>query len=41
VHRRYPFFRSTFFDRRMLFERRLLQANVAPFVERDAARLAG
>jgi len=41
VHRRYPFFRSTFFERRMLFERRLLQANVAPFVERDAARLAG
>ncbi len=49
VHRRYPFFRSTFFERRMLFEpsRRRSpsthepaqsQANVAPGVEFDAAR---
>jgi N-acyl-L-homoserine lactone synthetase len=52
VHRRYPFFRSTFFERRMLFERTMpmLRANgeparsqgdVAPFVERGAARLVG
>lgn len=50
VHRRYPFFRSTFFERRMLFERSSAaadhedarsQGNVAPFVECEAARLAG
>jgi hypothetical protein len=49
VHRRYPFFRSTFFERRMLFERgpTLInqsdawpEGNVARF-ERDAPRLAG
>jgi len=52
VHQRYPFFRSTFFERRMLFERNApmqrgnseparSQGNVAPFVERGAARLVG
>jgi len=52
VHQRYPFFRSAFFERRMLFERntRMLrtnrepgrsQGNGAPFVELGAARLAG
>ena len=52
VHRRYPFFRSTFFERRMLFERNApmqrgnseparSQGNVAPFVERGPARLVG
>jgi hypothetical protein len=52
VHRRYPFFRSTFFERRMLFERDVpmlradkqparRQGRIAPFVELGAARLAG
>jgi len=52
VHQRYPFFRSTFFERRMLFERNApmlranseparSQGNVAPFVEVGAARRAG
>ncbi len=52
VHRRYPFFRSTFFERRMLFERNApmlrgngeparSQGNVAPVVELGAACLAG
>jgi hypothetical protein len=40
VHRRYPFFRSTFFERRMLFERRPQQAKCHPFVESDIIRLA-
>ncbi|MCG8444938.1 MAG: hypothetical protein MI753_04385 [Hyphomicrobiales bacterium] len=33
VHRRYPFFRSTFFERRMLFDRRVLE----PVAARRAA----
>jgi hypothetical protein len=50
VHRRYPFFRSTFFERRMLFERGPLalahrasqpMGNKRPFVDYDASRLAG
>ena len=52
VHRRYPFFRSTFFERRALFERNApmlqatceptrVQGGVAPFVELGTARLAG
>ncbi len=41
VHRRYPFLRSTYFERRMLFERCPLQPSAAAFVERDTARLAG
>jgi hypothetical protein len=50
VHNRYPFFRSTFFERRMLFERDQvapahpspeLQGDGGPFVEREAPRLAG
>lgn len=50
VHRRYPFFRSTFFERRMLFEREQaplthqspdLQGDGGPFPECDAPRLVG
>jgi len=47
VHRRYPFFRSTFFERRMLFERsepRLStrsRGRFVPFVECEAPPLAG
>jgi len=50
VHRRYPFFRSTFFERRMLFERSpsrtLLDApptrgDSRPFGNSEAPRLAG
>jgi len=50
VHQRYPFFRSTLFERRMLFERPparsshnqpQLQENLATFVECSAARRAG
>jgi N-acyl-L-homoserine lactone synthetase len=50
VHRRYPFFRSTLFERRMLFERNPAAANQTstqlqgirrPFVERAPARVAG
>jgi hypothetical protein len=50
VHRQYPFFRSTFFERRVLFERNFSAADVAsqspqgnlfPFVERRPRRLAG
>jgi len=50
VHRRYPFFRSSLFERRMLFERRPAPAirepaqppgKLAPFVECGAAHLAG
>jgi N-acyl-L-homoserine lactone synthetase len=52
VHRQYPFFRSTFFERRMLFERNptaarqpssqlQLQGILRPFVECAPARLAG
>jgi Autoinducer synthase len=47
VNRRYPFFRSTFFERRMLFERSPVgeparrQGNIATFVERDSPRLVG
>lgn len=50
VHRRYPFFRSTFFERRALFERTpalaahettLAPDNFASFDERAAARLLG
>ncbi len=50
VHRRYPFFCSTFFERRMLFERfpvpsgndaRQPHEHLAPFVDCDSARLAG
>lgn len=44
VHRRYPFFRSTLFERRMLFERSAaptshespkLSGNIAPYVEHE------
>lgn len=35
VHRRYPFFRSTFFERRMLFERYFPVPNVSPRPDRD------
>jgi hypothetical protein len=49
VHRRYPFFRSTLFERRMLFERAsgaadrrpVVAEGVAPLMERDIRRLAG
>jgi hypothetical protein len=50
VHRRFPFFRSTFFERRKLFERSaapashessMLPGKVAPFVDRDTPCLAG
>ena len=48
VHRRYPFFRSTLFERRTLFDRPVsaalsptLPENDAPFAERDANRLVG
>ena len=52
VHQRYPFFRSTFFERRALFERnapmlhanrepKRAQARVAPFVELGVAGFAG
>lgn len=37
VHRRYPFFRSTFFERRMLFDRQLRIP--APFLARQATVL--
>jgi hypothetical protein len=37
VHRRYPFFRSTFFERRMLFDRQLRMP--APFLARQATVL--
>lgn len=40
VHQRYPFFRSTFFERRMMFERTSSQMGGSCF-ERDAARIAG
>ncbi len=51
VHRRYPFFRSTFFERRMLFERChartpsnqepvRAQASISPLVELGAANAA-
>ncbi len=49
VHLRYPFFRSTFFERRMLFERSgeagehsaVLRGKSGPFVGSEAPRLAG
>lgn len=50
VHRRFPFFRSTFFERRMLFERhqsasvqpaKPSQENMQPSVALDATRVAG
>jgi hypothetical protein len=47
VHQRYPFFRSTFFERRMLFERSTPQAatkpqeQLAPVVKLEAPPLAG
>ncbi|MDE1972255.1 MAG: hypothetical protein KGK33_05445 [Hyphomicrobiales bacterium] len=49
VHQRFPFFRSSLFERRMLFERNgetgeqsgLLRGKSGPFVKREAPRLAG
>jgi hypothetical protein len=51
LYRRYPFFRSTLFERRMLFERNPAVAHQPssqpqgirrrPFVERAPARVAG
>ena len=49
VNRRYPFFRSTLFERRMLFERNaesgeqgaMLRGKSGPFVGSEAPRLAG
>ena len=50
VHQRYPFFRSTLFERRMLFERGAPSlgqatsqpgADIAPLLERRAASIAG
>jgi hypothetical protein len=43
VHRRYPFFRSTFFERRMLFERNapMLRANREPRAVARAGTVAG
>jgi hypothetical protein len=38
VHRRYPFFRSTYFERRMLFERFLPTPDVS--IQPEASRMA-